>query len=97
MAGAAPKIFTGCRAAVGMPHSGQNLALSKIFASHPLHFSDVDAPQDGQTLEGLSPSSRVQLKHFIGYSKNMQFLNFKQFDGMPIYTIRDLSLKTIKP
>jgi hypothetical protein len=55
-----------------MPHSGQNLALSKIFVPHPLHFNDVEAPHDGQNLEALSPRSTVQLKHFIGFSKDMQ-------------------------
>jgi hypothetical protein len=73
MACTTPNIFEGCCAAVGLPHSGQNLALSKTLAPHPLHFNDVEAPQDGQNFEGVSPRSKAQLKHFIWFSNLMLF------------------------
>jgi hypothetical protein len=57
--------------ATGVPHSGQNLASSEIFAPHPLHINDVETPHDGQNLETLSAKSKKQLEHFIVFSKNI--------------------------
>ena len=61
-------IFVGS-GAVLLPHSGQNLASFNRFEPQPLHVSDVEVPQEGQNLEGLSPNSTKQFKHFIGLSK----------------------------